>query len=245
MDNTETAQSVFVARQPIFDRSLNTHSYELLFRTGLENCCPAGPGNSATQSVISNSFLEIGLDELTNGKRCFVNFTRDLLVTRAAMLLPPDLVTVEILEDVEPDAEVLRACRELKDAGYTLALDDYVLADRTSPFLELADIAKVDFLGTSPAQRELLAKELIARGIEPLAEKVETQEVLTQAKDCGYSYFQGYFFGKPGVRKGRALVGNSLAYLRLLEEVHRPELSYEAQTEGFFHKLSHGRILPT
>jgi len=232
MSELEVAESVFVARQPIFDESQDTHAYELLFRSGLENCCRAVDGDDATLDVISRTFVEIGLDELTSGKPCFINFSRRLLLEKTPHLLPPELVTVEVLEDVVPDKDVIAACHELKDAGYTLALDDFVLADCGHPLLDLVSIVKVDFVGTSPDERVQIVEDLRRRGIRGLAEKVETQQEYEDAKRAGYSYFQGYFFGKPVVKEGKALAGNRLSCLQLLQEVHRPEMSVERVEEA-------------
>ena len=227
MSQTDVGQTVFVARQPIFGEGQSTHAYELLFRSGLENCCAAMDGDRATLDVIANTFLEIGLDELTAGKPCFINFTRKLIVERTPRLLPPELVVVELLEDIEPDDEVIAACRELKAAGYSLALDDFVWADRGHPLLDVADIVKVDFMDTTPEQRVQIADGLVGRGIRALAEKVETQQEYQHAKEAGYTYFQGYFFSKPVIREGKALEGNRLAFLQMLQELHRPDLSYD------------------
>ncbi|HUS93184.1 MAG TPA: HDOD domain-containing protein [Phycisphaerae bacterium] len=231
MSQTEVGQSVFVARQPILDGDQDTHAYELLFRSGLENCCRAVDGDTATLDVIAHTFLEIGMDELTSGKPCFINFTRKLLLEKTPHLLPPELVTVEILENVEPDRDVCAACRELTDAGYTLALDDFVLADCGHPLLDVVGIVKVDFMGTSPDERVHIMEDLLRRGIRGLAEKVETRQEFEDARQAGYSYFQGYFFSKPVIKEGKALSGNSLAHLQLLQEVHRPELSFERLEE--------------
>ena len=91
----------------------------------------------------------------------------------------------------------------------------------------MTKIVKVDFLGTTPDQRRQIAADLIERDILPLAEKVETADEFQQAQRDGYAYFQGYFFSKPVIREGKALQGNNLMYLRLLQEVSRPELSYQ------------------
>lgn len=221
------ASSVFVARQPIFHRARNVHGYELLFRSGQENGYTGTDGDACTRDVIASSFVDIGLDELTGGQRGFVNFTRNLLLSDVADLLPPDLVTVEVLEDVEPDEEVVTACKRLKDLGYTLALDDFVVADQGHPLLDLADIVKVDFAGTTREERKRLAGYLARRKIKPLAEKVETEDDFQQADADGYQYFQGYFFAKPDIHEGKAIAGNKLAYLRLLEQVNRPEMSLD------------------
>lgn len=227
MGATGTDTTVFVARQPIFDRKKAACGYELLFRSGLANHYDASDGDTSTLDVIANSFVNIGLDELTGGQRGFINFTRNLLLQDIADLLPPDRITVEILEDIEPDDEVLRACERLKTAGYVLALDDFVLADRASPFLDLADIVKVDFTASTPDERKQAAALLNERGIAPLAEKVETVEDFDAAMADGYAYFQGYFFSKPVIHQGRSIPGSKLAYLRVLQEVNRPEISFD------------------
>ena len=227
MPATDVTTSVFVARQPIFHRAKNVHGYELLFRSGRENQYDGTDGDAATLDVIANSFTTIGLDELTAGQRGFVNFTRNLLLQDVANLLPPDQITVEVLENIEPDEEVTAACRRLKDAGYTLALDDFVLTDVNHPLLDLADIVKIDFMATPPEEQKRVAGVLNDRKIKALAEKVETDEEFQRAEADGYTYFQGYFFAKPTMHEGKDVPSNKLARLRLLEQMNRPEISVD------------------
>ena len=79
---------VFVARQAIFDRSRKVWGYELLFRSGLAQECFDGTEESlATQQVISNSLLAIGLDNLLGGKKVFINFGREMLLRESASFL--------------------------------------------------------------------------------------------------------------------------------------------------------------
>jgi len=218
---------VFVARQPIFDREKVVHAYELLFRSGFENYYNALDGDKATVDVIANSFFVIGFDQLTDGRRAFINFTRNLLTKRVADLLPKEAVTVEILEDVEPDDEMVKVCRELKESGYIVAMDDFVSKDAGNPLVEYADIVKVDFMGTEPHERKALCESLSRRGVSPLAEKVETEDEFLQAVEWGYEYFQGYFFSKPVIKSGKRLTGNKLTYLQVLYEVNQPGISYD------------------
>jgi len=229
--NTAVGDTVFVARQPIFDKQKAVQAYELLFRSGLENRYTGTSGDISTLDLIASSLLVIGLDELTGRKRAFINFTRNLLLQETADLLPSDRVTVEIIEDIQPDDEVLAACRKLKDAGYPIALDDFVLSNMGTPFLDLADIVKVDFLGTPPEDRARIAEELGRRNITALAEKVETIEDFAAAAAAGYTLFQGYFFSKPVIQVGNRITSNRLTQFRLLNEVTRPDFSYD-QLEG-------------
>ena len=214
---------VFVARQPIFDQKQNVFAYELLFRSGdTQNFFTGLDGDQATSSVLSNSFHAIGMDNLTNGKLAFVNFTRNLLLLEVPTLFPKDMVAVEILETVEPEEDVVQACKNMKDRGYLIVLDDFILEEKFRPLIELTDVIKVDFMLTKGDERKAIMDKIETNGIRYLAEKVETLEEFQQAVDYGYSYFQGYFFSKPVIVSGREITGNKLNYLRLLKDIHRP-----------------------
>ena len=212
----------FVARQPILDRQKKIFAYELLFRSGTDNFYQSVDGESATAQVVANSFWVIGLDALTGGKMGFINFTEQSLKDQTPTLIPNDKIAVEILETVEPEEEVIAACRNLKEAGYLLALDDFVYAEKFQPLLELADIIKVDFLISSLPEISALLRHLKNRRVKLLAEKVETQEIFEWAYDRGFDYFQGYFFSKPVIVKGQDIPGNKVTFLLLMQEVNKP-----------------------
>ena len=216
----------YVARQPIFDRREQVFAYELLFRDGLENAFH-GDVDEASRATLDRSLL-MGLDVLCDGRRAFVNCTRDTLLHGLVTLLPPATTVVEILESVPADAEVLAACRSLKKAGYTLALDDYVPDDRRDPFTEIADIIKVEMLLTTPEQRLELMKRFAPWRCRMLAEKIETRAEFQHARALGFSYFQGFFFRRPEILSTRDVPANRLNYLRMLQEVSRPELDMPA-----------------
>lgn len=219
---------VFVARQPIFDSKKRVTAYELLFRSSLENLYTLSQeGDQATNKLIVDSFLVIGLDNLTGGKRAFINFTKNLLLKGAPTIIPKDLVAVEVLETVYPDDLVIMACKELKQQGYVIVLDDFVFHEDYRQLVELADIIKVDFQNTRGKARKTVLKECVNSDVTFLAEKVETADEFEEACRYGYALFQGYFFSKPVVVSGRDIPGNKVSYLRVLHEVNRPEVDFE------------------
>jgi EAL and modified HD-GYP domain-containing signal transduction protein len=221
------ARDCFVARQPIFDTRRQVQGYELLFRSGPANHFPADADADATRRVIGDTLSVFGLDVLTAGKRAFINFSRDVLLDDSAYLLPPDRTVVELLETIEPDEPVLASCRRLKRDGYRLALDDYVGDPAGEAFIELADIIKVDFRGSTAEQHRLFAERFRPLGIQLLAEKVETWEEWRAAAALGYSCFQGYFFCRPETLSRTALSPSRTNYLRLLEELNRADVDYD------------------
>jgi len=216
----------YVARQPIVDRDEKVFGYELLFRDGLENAFH-GDTDEASRATLDRSLL-MGLDVLCDGRRAFVNCTRDTLIKGLVTLLPSTTTIVEILETVTADPDVLAACRNLKEAGYTIALDDYVANDPREAMAEMADIIKVEMHLTTEAQQAALIKRFGQWRCRMLAEKIETQADFARAKEMGFVYFQGYFFRRPEMMNTRDMPANRLNYLRMLQEVSRPDLDVSA-----------------
>jgi EAL and modified HD-GYP domain-containing signal transduction protein len=131
---------------------------------------------------------------------------------------------VEILETVPSDRDVMAACHSLKRQGYMIALDDYVAGDPREPLAEMADIIKVDLKLTTEAQRGDLINQFGPWRCRMLAEKVETQDQFVKTRDQGFVYFQGYFFRRPEMMGTHDMPANRLNYIRMLQEVSRPEL---------------------
>lgn len=222
---TSGSSDIFVARQPIFTPEKKVFAYELLFRSGLSSVLGIQDGDQATSSVLANSFLLIGMENLTRGKQAFVNFTRNLLIRGAATSFSRNIMAVEILEDVNLDQELLDACRQLRRQGYLIALDDFVYRPELAPLLEIADIIKVDFLSTPRDECERLVKLLSNGHIRFLAEKVETAEDFQMALDYGYSLIQGYFFARPDVVQGKDIPSFKLNTLNAIYEIHQPQIN--------------------
>ncbi len=213
----------FIARQPIFDRQEHVYGYELLFRSGLENRYTGNDADAAARDVADN-FLNADARTLTAGRKAFINCTRQFLVNEYATLLPKAEIVIEILETIEPDAEVLAACRRLKDLGYVIALDDFVYSEKFQPFVELANIIKIDFQLSGRLERQQAVAKFSPFGIDLLAEKVETRAELAEARASGYVYFQGYFFCRPQIVPGRHIPAFKLHYLQILQAISKPEL---------------------
>ena len=213
----------FVARQPVFDRSEKVFGYELFFRDGIEDYFNACDPDAASRSTLDSSLLT-GLDVLCDGRRAFINCTRDVLLNEHVTLLPSEQTIVEVLESVEADRPVVAACQRLKEAGYLIAIDDFVANDPREPLTELADSLKVDLKRTTPAERTAMVKRYGPWRCRMLAEKVETHEEFVTARDQGFLYFQGYFFRRPELMTAREIPANRVNYLRMLQAVARPEL---------------------
>ncbi len=214
---------VFVARQPIFDREKNLYAYELLFRTGITNCFPDIDGDTATTSLLSSSFFTVGIDKIASGKIAFINFTGELIRRGTPHLFPHEKLMVEILEDVEPDLEIINACKSLKEGGYELALDDFVYSKKYHELLEICDIIKIDFHGCPVEQVKEMVASLEIYKCRLLAEKIETYEEYDTAISLGFDFFQGYFFSRPEILQNKDLSASQLTMMQLIAQVNNEE----------------------
>ena len=212
----------FVARQPIFDRAQNGFGYEILFRNGVEDFFNADP-ELAARSTLDSSLL-YGINKRCDNRRAFVNCTREVLFKDLITLLPPSQTVAEILETVEPEDRVIAACKRLKAAGYLIALDVFAANDPRLPLCEFADIIIVDVRATRPEERSGMMRRFGSPKCKMLAEKLETPHEFQQARDMGFTYFQGYFFCRPELVVGREVPASRLHYVRLLEMVSRREI---------------------
>lgn len=214
---------VYTARQPIFTRSKEIFAYELLFRGGMENCFPGIDGDSATSRLLSNTFFTSSIEQITGGKRAFINFTRELLVRRIPLMFPPQVTTVEILENIVPDEKIIECCREFSSMGYVLALDDFTYTPEIEPLIDLSDIIKVDFMLSTKEQIEDYAARFSSNGKKLLAEKVETSEDFDKALQMGFTYFQGYFFSKPQIIREADVPTLKMNLLGIIAEIRKED----------------------
>lgn len=228
----------FIARQPIFDRRMNVFGYELLFRNGVENCFSDIDQDQATSQVIATSAMLFVMESLLGSGKGFINFTRKSLLLDYASVLPKKQIVVEILENVEPDTQIMEACGRLKKKGYILALDDFVYDARYDGLLKMADIVKVDFFVSDVDERRRMVEAFKPRGIQMLAEKVETQEEFDQALEMGYNYFQGYFFSKPVIVSKKDVPGFKINQLRMLQMVNEEDMDFQGLSELIQNEMS-------
>ncbi|MFK7737603.1 MAG: EAL and HDOD domain-containing protein [Pirellulaceae bacterium] len=218
------------ARQPIFDRENAVQAYELLFRHNDENRAVVIDGDQATSTVLLHSFGEYQFEEFIGDCKAYVNYTRNLLLNPPP-LLPKHKVVVEILEDIEPDAEVLRGIARMRDEGHLIALDDYVLTKNTAQFLEFASIVKIDVLQLGEAEVRDLVDELKPHNLTLLAEKVENHEVMEMCIDLGFDLFQGYYLCKPKIVRGVKITENKQSVLRLISALNNPDIQVQKVVE--------------
>lgn len=214
-----------LARQPIFDPQMKVIGYELLCRSSHINKATFTNGDIASSQVLLNAFTELSIEKVVGKHLAFVNFTRNLLLS------PPPFdrrqLVIEVLEGQRVDAEMLHSLKVLREQQYTIALDDFVLSPETQHLIPYADIIKLDVLQLSPQQLQEHINHIRPFGIQLLAEKVETYDMLEFCKKSGFDLFQGYFLAHPQIMTGRKMSDNKQSILQLMSALHNPNVQVE------------------
>jgi EAL and modified HD-GYP domain-containing signal transduction protein len=222
---------IYIARQPIFDRYSTVYGYELLYRQGAENCFSGLDDDRATAELLYNSFMVVGLNDLTDGTLAFINFSKNLVETDIPYLLPPSKVVVEVLERSEATEATIEACKKLRSKGYKVALDDFIPSEENFRLFECADIIKVEYPAVSHTdQQNLIKKYGMVKTF--LAEKIETREDYEAAARMGYNLFQGYFFSKPALIGTREIRSLNVNIFHVLEELKKTDPNFD-KISGF------------
>ena len=194
--------SLVLARQPIFDKDLGIDGFELLYREVGADGRPVD-GGKATATVLVAALADVGLQRLVGEQRAFLNVDRDFLMAFRPLPLPPERVVLELVEDQLVDDELVEVLTELVDDGFTLALDNFDHRPAYEPLLDLAHIAKLDVQALSEERVAANIGILRERGVEVIAEKVETRDELERCRKLGIARFQGFFFERPELVSGR------------------------------------------
>lgn len=233
--------NIYIARQPIYDAKLKVIAYELLFRSGeTTNSAKFLDGDNATTNVIVNSITEIGMDQLVGPHRAFINLTHNHILQMSEQPLPElkGRLVLEILEDIEAEDTIIEAVTKLSKDGFTIALDDFVYSESLQPLVDLSDIIKIDLMALNDSELETHVKQLSNGKRKLLAEKIETQEEFERCKELGFDYYQGYFFSRPHIIKGKRLPANKVAILNLLAKLQDDESSNEELAEIISHDVT-------
>ena len=213
------SEKFFLGRQPILDRNQEIVGYELLFRSADIDHAVIESYSHASSNVITHALSSFGMHEVLGGKFGFINVHLGLLLSEILELLPIGQTVLELLEMIQLDDQVVERCRELKEMGFVLALDDHEFDAANIDIYFVVDIIKIDILLTGMAALPEVVRQLRKYPVKLLAEKVETVEQFQICYDLGFDLFQGYFFARPVVLNRRKIDVSGLALLKLLQQL--------------------------
>jgi c-di-GMP-related signal transduction protein len=223
------AHLVHVGRQPIFDRGGDVVAYELLFRGSMDAVEAGRQDTYATSHVIVSAFTEFGIGEVAGNRPCFINLTEEFLTGELTLPFGPENVVLEVLETVRITHEVIDGITTLVNAGYRIALDDFVHGSGHERLFGLASYVKLDLLdGDLSRLDEIVAACREYPDIKIVAERLETPDQVRLADRYGMELRQGYALSRPQVLTAASISPSRLRRLELLGALSAPDANLES-----------------
>ncbi len=215
-------RNCLIGRQPILSNSERIVAYELLFRSIRSgNIADVQNATYSTANVINNTITGFGIENLLGEHHGYINLDHEMLMSDVIELLPKQQIVLELLETLEVNAGLIERCRDLKEKGFTLALDDHEYSPVYRDLYPLVDIVKVDLLQTPLERVAEMVGNIRPFPVRLLAEKVESREQFLACRDMHFDLFQGYFFARPSVLEKRNMDESGALLLKLLHMLEK------------------------
>lgn len=208
--------SEYVARQPIFDRSMDTFGYELVYRSS----------DGASGRPARRDLCLVADRDLAGGRSLLVTADpRDLVTTlgRPEML---ERTVVAIPGSATVNASLMDAARQLEQRGASLALDIEDVSPISPELLQLATYARIDASAASDILRAI-AHELESSSVRLIATNVSSDDTRDELETLGFDYFAGSLISLGHESLGDSLPALATSRLLLLRELNRPELDVD------------------
>jgi len=214
---------IFVGRQPIYTRDLDVYAYELMSHSAKEDNGESIEADMATSQVIINAFMEIGIDKLVGKKTAFITLTEHFLKSDYELPLPTDKVILKIPSYINVTDDVIEGTKRLTDAGFKLALDNYLQHPPLQPLASMASVIDINIENLQAA--EIRAHLKILKKLHPiiLADHVKDHDAYDICREVGVDYIQGYFLNRPRIVSGESLDSNQMSIINLLSILHNAE----------------------
>ncbi|WP_286240699.1 EAL and HDOD domain-containing protein [Neptuniibacter halophilus] len=215
------SQPVLFARQPIFDRQMNTYAYQLICSLDPED---ANPSPDHTAEVLVNAFSNFLEKGHIRYLPALIRFDAGWLQHGQLPAVPSDALLLDLHYTDLPDAS-LQTLRQLAEKNYRLV----VPANASETLLELGSVVRIDIRQGSQAELESLCRQLRQQpGKILLADQVDSFSDYEMCNAVGFDLFLGNFFASAEPVAGRKLSRNELVMFQLIGEVNHPDATADS-----------------
>ncbi len=217
-------------QRPIFNKDEEVQAYELLAYPSLKEFFTTDAGKRELAHITA----ALSGDDEESSTEIFLNIPPDLLLEVATTVFQGEMDHILsgsrtiIVLTAPPDLteEVITTCKQLKDRNYQLAMGAFVLKEKYQALAEWSDIITMDLPEVTAYGREINFLKMRARGVKLMGCNLDSRASFNQAKDRGFTYYQGHFYVDPVIIPEISIPPAKLNYLHFLQEINQPEIDF-------------------
>jgi c-di-GMP phosphodiesterase len=227
-----SAISISIARQPIFDEKRRLWGYALFCvgETGPVHSAPSQEDGVAV-SVAASAYM--GLQHIVErGKKVMVSFSEKSILENLPYALPPEMTMIHISQQVWDKPSMAEALAGLKSDGYALAVHGFDPAVGSKELFALIDVISLNIQGMT---RPVLADVVTRAQSHPcglLAMQVQDDAEFLMCQELGFTLFHGAFFKLPDTVAVRKLTSNQVVRFNLLHLLEQAEPDFDQLAES-------------
>ena len=220
--------SIF-AREPVFTHKKHVFAYQFIYRNGIKGSFPLhlvnkdsidtqGNQDDANQALTQG----LSIDELMQVNLTIINLLPDAISEFIEAFSPHDVI-VELSEiNTQPSEAMLKQIAELKHQGFKIIAHQH--QQKWTEFMLFADFIKLSINDNTPDEIKEIKEILQHTNIDIVATNIHSTFQFEQCVELGIKYLQGFFFLEKKEVNNKPVPANKLAYLRLMQEVSKPDL---------------------
>ncbi len=230
-NKSSTYETVFMARQPVFDRQMQVWGYRLLYRDSREaDKAVMADELEATLRVMTS--VTLCNEEAFEREKLLISFSEEAVLVGAPYCMPPASTIVLISAENDVTRYYLEALGDLKASGYEIALSNF---EGNSAYESLHLQANYLILDVLDKDHEELARLISSAqrfDVPLIAKRIEDHQTFELICDLGISYFTGFFFKRPKTMCARKLSPSNCSRLRLFEILKGDSPDFEKLAES-------------
>ncbi len=214
-DTAETFRDVYINIQPVLNANGGTFGYELIDRSETDR--REDDEDSINLTEFDRTMDALGLSDIENDARYMISYSKQLLSPSVLKNLPKSKFIIQMIADDVVTPRGLTIYKQLRRAGYTLALVGINSQNFSMELISMAGYCKFEPGGIS----DYGLTKVIAGNPKKIfiATNVDSIQQFNDAKTRGFKLFQGFFFEQPPVvmRKDKDIDPLKMNYLRLIQ----------------------------
>jgi len=211
---------------PFFDSNMSVEAYRLCSRGGQKLLGMMDDYIAPWDAVLSPGLdlvKSLGVEPLSGDRPLFVDINEYHLIMGVPQTLgiPPEKLVCVLPNNLRPDDTVLKKCRELKDFGFSIAVDGFLEGHSGNPLFELIDCVIVDTHDYPADMRFTSGIQGLARMKQVVLSNIPDMAKFKKLAGIENTLYSGDFYNQP-ITKGKTEISpvkiNALTLLKQINE---------------------------
>ena len=216
---------VYLGRRNVFSPELNTIAYEVLYYSNSHGENFVGRNTISAALSIIQSVLDIGIDSITERKFAYFNLGAQFIVKQKILPFAENVAGIFLsVDESEIDDALIKAIQRLKKLKYKIILDHIQINHVTIALLHEVYGVRIDVADYSRNELRDLLKSLDQFEVKKFATNIDDRNLFEFCKTIGFDSFQGDFFVKPEIVRGKRIPSRRLFVLKMLASLHNPDI---------------------